>query len=155
MNIADSDVYAYTPSSNRVDFDRQIQLHMTFPELFPFGLGGVKPYNISIKKWIIHLLKLSHGRFHSHSKFAFAAFDIINRHTLYQNQQIKCKLNPLIQSNANNLTPQQLKIYLENTKKVYEVYASGGSIPEHLKPANSFMHTVQKMQQVIHIIIIK
>jgi hypothetical protein len=155
VNIADSDVYAYTPSSNRVDFDRQIQLHMTFPELFPFGLGGVKPYNISIKKWIIHLLKLSHGRFHSHSKFAFAAFDIINRHTLYQNQQIKCKLNPLIQSNANNLTPQQLKIYLENTKKVYEVYASGGSIPEHLKPANSFMHTVQKIQQVIHIIIIK
>ena len=71
-------------------------LENLFPELFPYGIGGLKHGKksaISPEKTIRHLMRLSDRRF-SGSKFVLVTFDVLARRRASLSALIQCRMQP-------------------------------------------------------------
>jgi hypothetical protein len=138
-------------SSIIVNFDEKKIFIKSFPELFPFGLGGVDQVRktpISLTQWVRHLLRLSTGTFRRHSSFSLLAFDILNRKKLSEAQLIKCKMNPLLTEIVSSVTETELQNYLAmENQKINAIKIGLNPIKTTPNNASIFVKSIEKILQ--------
>jgi hypothetical protein len=94
-----------------------------FPELFPFGRGGLdedrdKPW--SLEKQVRHLLDLSSRTFSKHYSFMLVMMDIISRHRGIRSVYLRTTRAPVLSISALKVQRESLEIQMTYRKAVMD-----------------------------------
>jgi hypothetical protein len=90
-------------------FDSTV-LETTFPDLFPFGHGGLsvpRRVHVSAERCVQHYLSLSSQNFGKHATFVLVAKDIVGRVAMMSNVSLRVHLDPTLANDVASLSKQQ------------------------------------------------
>jgi hypothetical protein len=120
---------------------------MTYPTLFPYGIGGFDNdqhrLTLSFKTQVKHFFHLADWRFQEHFSFLFTAFNVIQRHALLLHTSLKVK-----QANFANVSQRFATASAEAVHRVCECVSHG----DHTTATSKEEHEVLNLMNEIQVI---
>ena len=105
------------------DFNNPSLLPMTFPSLFPYGLGGSEDRHrsspVSLQRHMKHLFSIADTRFQTHYSFMFVVFNLLQRRRILLHSSLKVNRRSFdaFKTQFSQVSPSAVRVVAERMLK--------------------------------------